>query len=263
MIETSGGHYVIPIKSVAVPSLSKDDTDRESADDNDNLNGEEADVVMLTLLAQSETQKDIENVHKEIGHTAFVGLALSLEEEAQVKKVHRYFGHRSGRRVWELFSKADKLKGKKPEVLEVIENCKVCSQMKKAPPRPKVGLPVANDFNEVVGMDLKVLDKNKGEYILWMVDLFSKLIKGKFIRDKKPSTVIQGIIETWIIGGGIGPGNPTRGFWTHNGAEFLNEEMINFAAAMDIHVKMTSEFLGRMELWNATMLLQTSLLRKC
>ena len=91
MIETSGGHYVIPIKSVAVPSLSKDDTDRESADDNDNLNGEEADVVMLTLLAQSETQKDIENVHKEIGHTAFVGLALSLEEEAQVKKVHRYF----------------------------------------------------------------------------------------------------------------------------------------------------------------------------
>ena len=92
--------------------------------------------------------------------------------------------------------------------------------MKKAPPRPKVGLPVANDFNEVVGMDLKVLDKNKGEYILWMVDLFSKLIKGKFIRDKKPSTVIQGIIETWIIGGGIGPGNPTRGFWTDNGAEF-------------------------------------------
>ena len=123
---------------------------------------------MLILLAESETHDDIENVHKEIGHAAFVGLALTLDEEKEVKKVHKYFGHKSGRRVWELFAKADKLKGKKPEVLEVIENCKVCSQMRKSPPRPKVGLPVAIDFNEVVGMDLKVVDKNKGEYILWI-----------------------------------------------------------------------------------------------
>ena len=240
MIETSGGHYVIPIKSVAVPRHSEDKTNKEDEGEHDNLKGEEADEVMLILLAESENHKDVENVHKEIGHTAFVGLALTLEEESQVNKVHKYFGHRSGRRVWELFAKADKLKRKKPEVLKVIENCEICSKMKKAPPRPKVGLPVANDFNEVVGMDLKVVDKNKGEYILWMVDLFSKLIKGKFIKDKNPSTIIQGIIETWIIGGGIGPGNPTRGFWTDNGGEFLNEEMINFAAAMDIDVKMTS-----------------------
>ena len=195
---------------------------------------------MLILLAESETNDDIENVHKEIGHAAFVGLALTLDEEKEVNKVHRYFGHKSGRRVWELFAKADKLKGKKPEVLEVIENCKVCSQMRKSPPRPKVGLPVANKFNEVVGMDLKVVDKNKGEYILWIVDLFSKLIKGKFIKNKNPSTVIEGIIETWIIGGGTGPGHPTRGFWTDNGGEFLNNDMVNFAAAMDIEIKMTS-----------------------
>ena len=112
--------------------------------------------------------------------------------------------------------------------------------MKKSPPRPKVGLPVSNDFNDVVGLDLKVLDINKGEYILWIVDLFSKMIKGKFIRDKKPATVIQAIIETWIVGGGSGPGHPRRGFWSDNGGEFLNDEMINFAASLDIHIKMTA-----------------------
>ena len=239
MIETSGGHYVIPVKEIAVHKHQEDKFDNVNKD-HENLNGEEADVVMLILLAESETHDDIENVHKEIGHAAFVGLALTLDEEKEVKKVHKYFGHKSGRRVWELFAKADKLKGKKPEVLEVIENCKVCSQMRKSPPRPKVGLPVANDFNEVVGMDLKVVDKNKGEYILWIVDLFSKLIKGKFIKNKNPSTVIEGIIETWIIGGGTGPGHPTKGFWTDNGGEFLNNEMVNFAAAMDIDIKMTS-----------------------
>ena len=189
MIETSGGHYIIPIKSVAIPKDSEDKTVKEDVDknddDNDDLNGEEADDVMMVLLADTENQKDVENVHKQIGHTAFVGLAMTLDEENQVNKVHKYFGHRSGRRVWELFAKADKLKGKKPEVLKIIENCKICSQMKKSPPRPKVGLPIANDFNEVVGMDLKVINKNRGEYILWMVDIFSKLMKGKFIRDKK------------------------------------------------------------------------------
>ena len=79
-----------------------------------------------------------------------------------------------------------------------------------------------------------MLDKTKGEYILWMVDLFSKLIKGKYIRNKKPETIIQAIVDSWTVGDGIGPGHPTRGFWSDNGGEFLNSQMINFAAACDI-----------------------------
>ena len=87
-----------------------------------------------------------------------------------------------------MFAKANRLPGKKKAVLEEIERCKICSNFKKSPPRPRVGLPVANDFNEIVGLDLKVIDKEKGHYILWIVDLFSKLIKGKFVKDKIPST---------------------------------------------------------------------------
>ena len=101
-------------------------------------------------------------------------------------------------------------------------------------------MPVASDVNQVVGLDLKVLSKSKGEYILWMVDLFSKMIKGKFITDKKPETIIEGIISMWIVGDGAGPGHPSRGFWSDNGGEFLNHEVIDFAAAMDVGIKMTS-----------------------
>ena len=39
--------------------------------------------------------------------------------------------------------------GKRKQVLEMIEKCKICSQHKKAPPRPKVVLTAVNDFNEV------------------------------------------------------------------------------------------------------------------
>jgi hypothetical protein len=223
---TKGGHFVIPIRSV-------------TGQDAKNIRGDEAEAVMLLVLENTEND-DLLKLHDKIGHNAFLSLVLNDDEKAQVKKVHRYFGHRSSRRTWELFSKANKLRGKKRAVYDVIENCETCSSFRKAPPRPKVGMPVANDFNEVVGLDLKVLDKAKGEYILWIVDLFSKMIKGKFIQNKNPETIIEGIVSTWIIGDGIGPGHPTRGFWCDNGGEFLNAKVLDFAAAMDVDIKMTS-----------------------
>ena len=209
-------------------------------EENENVMNKEAHAVMLALLLETENDTDIARFHQQIGHVAFNSLALSSDEKEEVNKVHRYFGHRSGRRVWDVFAKAKKLEGKKKAVLAEIEKCKVCSKFKKSPPRPKVGIPVANDFNEVVGLDLKVVDKEKGYYILWLVDQFSKLIKGKFIKDKKPSTIIQGIISTWIVGDGAGPGHPKRSFWSDNGGEFLNEELIDFAAALNINIKMTA-----------------------
>ena len=70
--------------------------------------------------------------------------------------------------------------------------------------------------------------------------MFSKLIKGKYIKNKRPETIIDGIVSTWVIGDGAGLGHPRRGFWTDNGGEFLNREDLNYAAAMDVSIKMTS-----------------------
>ena len=111
--------------------------------------------------------------------------------------------------------------------------------MKKSPARPKVGMPKTNDFNEIVGLDLKVLSGGKG-YILWCVDLFTKLIKGTFIRDKQPMTIIKAIISSWIVGGGFGPGHPSRGFYADNGGEFLNDDLINFAGRYNVTINMTA-----------------------
>ena len=57
---------------------------------------------------------------------------------------------------------------------------------------------------------------------------------------QKPGTIIDGVISTWIIGDGSGPGHPSLGFYADNGGEFLNEEFIDFAAAMDVQIKMTA-----------------------
>ena len=138
------------------------------------------------------------------------------------------------------FINTGRLRGKKQAALDIINKCKVCSQFKKSPPRPRVGLPAANDFNEIVGLDLKVVDQKRGHYILWMVDLFSKFIKGVFLKDKTPASIIEGIVSRWVIGDGGGPGHPRKGFWSDNGGEFLNQELIDYAARQNIQIKMTA-----------------------
>ena len=66
------------------------------------------------------------------------------------------------------------------------------------------------------------------------------MIKGKVVNDKNKNTIIKGIESKWIIGDGAGPGHPSKGFFSDNGGEFLNDDMIDFASAMDITVKMTA-----------------------
>ena len=168
---------------------------------------------------------------------------LTENDKKEVLKLHKYFAHRSGDKLWKnLFQPAGKLRGKKKLILDFLNKCEVCSKHRRTPPRPKVGLAKAKDVNEIVSMDLKILKKSgkKEIGILYIHDEFSKLIKGQVINDKNRDTIIQALENKWIIGGGLGPGHPTRGFFSDNGGEFLNEDLIDFAASLNISIKMTS-----------------------
>ena len=144
MTKTKGGHFVIPVAEIKEHG---DDHFEETLDDfdntiaKDNIVGNEADSVMLVLFAECSEEDDLWKLHDIMGHKNFIAMMLEDDEEKQVKKVHRYFGHRSGRKVWELFAKAGKLRNKKKAVLELLEKCNVCTGSKKTPPRPKVGMP--------------------------------------------------------------------------------------------------------------------------
>ena len=160
MIKSKSGHFVLPVIDNSMNKSSKEYYDisalQELSKNSDNVIGQEAEAVMLILFASCEEEKDLWILHEVMGHSNFVAMLLEKAEEEEVKKVHRYFGHKSGRKTWELFSKAGRLKGKKNAVIELLDKCKICREHKKTPPRPRVGMPVANSFNEVVGLDLKV-----------------------------------------------------------------------------------------------------------
>ena len=214
----------------------------------DNLEAHKKDAHELSIFL-SHHGEDIGDIEVELDDSLWDILfsedsnELTEGEKKEVFKLHRYFAHRSGRKLWNnLFQPAGKLKGKKRLVLEFLEQCEVCRKYRKTPARPKVGLPKAKDFNDVVSLDLKIFKKagKKEIGILYIHDEFSKLIKGKVINDKQSDTIVKGIESKWIIGDGSGPGHPSRGFFSDNGGEFLNENVIDFAAALDISIKMTA-----------------------
>ena len=84
-----------------------------------------------------------------------------------------------------------------PELVNIINcmmnACRVCQKFEQSIARPRVTLPKSTLFNEIVTLDLKDFGSM---YILWMVDSFICLIKGKLFGNKKADTLISAIMDT-------------------------------------------------------------------
>ena len=111
-----------------------------------------------------------------------------------VKKVHEVNRHKGKEQLLQAYRNAGWMS---PEIMNTIErvvnDCKVCQKFQKSIARPRVTLPKASSFNEVVTLDLKEFGN---KYILWMIDSVSRFMVGKLISNKKADTIIQAIMES-------------------------------------------------------------------
>ena len=81
--------------------------------------------------------------------------------------------------------------------------------------KPHCTLPKAMDFNDIISVDLKELQpeyrKNDFKYIVYIIDEFSKFMKGILIKDKEAETVVMAVYRHWIVGiNGVGYSVPTQ-----------------------------------------------------
>ena len=111
-------------------------------------------------------------------------------------KLHKQFGHPSPERLIKMIVNAGfKNLELEKEIKNISSNCITCLKFKKAAPRPIVSVPLAENFNEIIAIDLKSYDN---AYFLVIVDVFSKFCSAAVINDKKPSTIVQNLFTSWI-----------------------------------------------------------------
>ena len=154
-----------------------------------------------------------------------------LTDFKSVRKIHERLNHKSKENLVHAYSNADLLtKELKETIKKVVDQCKVCQKFRKSMPRPSTTLPKCNDFNQIVTLDLKQWGH---KYILWMVCSFTRFLKGVVISTKDAKVVVDAVINNWNCNFGI----PSVGYWSDNGTEFKNADMLEFCNKNGLSIK--------------------------
>ena len=81
-------------------------------------------------------------------------------------------------------------------------------------------LPITCEFNKVVTLDLKEKKTGRFNYILHIIDAFTRLSASIFIKNKESETIVKEFAKNWIS---VGYGAPEK-MWTDVGGEFNAED---------------------------------------
>ena len=108
-----------------------------------------------------------------------------------------------------------------------------CQKYRHAKPRPVVGLPKGDRFNQVVSMDLKEVVKGKC-WILHLVDNCTRYTAAALISTKKKEVVVKKIFQIWLAYFG----SPVK-FHSDCGGEFENEVLKELAEAFGVEISTT------------------------
>ena len=157
----------------------------------------------------------------------------------ELKKLHHYYGHVNAQKLLKFLKNAGKETSHLRKYLEDISNsCDACIRTKRRKPRPQNAIPRTDSPNQIVSLDLKHWKPpGKYSYICYMIDMYSRLTLGSFIANKKPESVINSIMNTWVASFGR-----MKGLHSDIGGEFSNELLDDVANKLDIKLTTTSSY---------------------
>ena len=145
-------------------------------------------------------------------------------------------GHKGESQLLHLFTLAGVLtKHIKKVIQKVIRECIPCQKYKKSLGTPKVAIPTVTEFNQKVTVDLKKVGE---DYILWIVDAFTRFLTGVVLKNKEAKTVLKAIVQNWCEKYGY----PADGFWADNGTEFQNKDTESLTSAVGIEIKFSPTY---------------------
>ena len=149
-----------------------------------------------------------------------------------MKKLHRQFGHTPKDKFIAFMKDAKAWNSSLEKHLDrVIDLYKGCWILKRNTDRPAVSMPMASSFNEKFAINLKEVRSGDNKmYILYMVDMWSRLTISAIISRKHLREVIDKFMMKWIGVFGI-----PKGILNDNGGEFTAEEIREFKSILNMY----------------------------
>ena len=187
---------------------------------------------IINLLGQDDDEDSMV-----MEHVMLIDLekASIREQYKMLTKLHKQFGHGSKEKFVDLLKGAEKWHDHFDEMIDkIIDGCEGCIMKKKLPDRPSVAYPLANDFNQCVAMDLKIM---KGTPILYMVDYFTRYTVGTVLKSKTPDEVVKAFMTHWVR-----YFQKPKKILTDNGSEFTGSVMMEAMSKLDIKVLTTAAY---------------------
>ncbi|XP_067658382.1 uncharacterized protein [Haliotis asinina] len=162
--------------------------------------------------------------------------ASKEEKKIIMKKLHKQFGHASKEHLRKLIQNAGVIDKETISLIdEVCNECEICQQYKRQPPKPAVGLPLASDFNETVAVDLHQLEDRV--WYVHVIDLFTRFSSGAIMGSKESREFVAKFLSCWISVHGA----PKRLF-SDNGGKFNSSEMRDLCENFNIEIKTTAAY---------------------
>ena len=166
----------------------------------------------------------------------------SVDVNKTARKLHLVFGHPTSKRLIENIERVNRNPKETKALCEAVskftDNCKTCLALAKHKPKPKVCLPLANKFNDVLAFDLTfwndILTK-KIVCILHCIDLATRLSAACVANSKDPKHIVDNLVKTWLNVFGA----PVK-IYTDNGGEFANKKLVELIENLGIEFKATA-----------------------
>ena len=183
-----------------------------------------------TRIAQSLNEKPIKVF---LANAEKIQQANTDGKEKMCMKIHRQFSHAHGNKLAKLVKDA----GVKDQefvrkIQSIQDRCNICIQYKKPPPKPIVCVPLANQFNESIAMDLKEIN---GHLILHIIDHATRYSQACAVPSKKTKVIISAVLQNWVALFG----SPMR-ILTDNGGEFSSEQFREMGEKLSTRIVTTA-----------------------
>ena len=153
------------------------------------------------------------------------------EQRKTIQKVHKQFGHQSAKKFIKFFEQSS-IKWKpglvRDELKKIEKTCHGCQMKRNKPNKPAACIPHADGFNQCVGIDLRI-EPGTGNIILYIIDMWSRLMQGCYIPSKQPEHVVAGILDCWVSKYGIFDRTVHD-----NGGEFIGKAFVEMTDLLGI-----------------------------